>query len=419
MPNSSDAPSLAGAAWLTQPETRAVLAALERGGYPARVVGGAVRNALLGRPVKDIDIATPMLPEDTISVAEQAGLKTIPTGLQHGTVTVIANHTPFEVTTLRRDEETFGRHARVAFTSDWAEDAARRDFTINALYCDAAGVIYDPLGGLADIAEPCIRFINSAKDRIKEDYLRILRFFRFTAEYTNGVPDPDGLAACTALQSGLAKISAERIRSELLRLLAAPAAEPVLAAMATAGLLSNVLGGTADLERFSRLVAIEAALARPGDETLRLGALAVARPGDALRLRDTMRLSNTEYERLSRMVLPDHGYDPGQAELKAKAALYRHGAEAFRDGLLLAWANARDVRADDIGFRERLRLIERWPAPELPVRGQDVMALGVPAGPAVGAILSHFEEWWIAEGFPSDADRLARELQRIAMVTKA
>jgi poly(A) polymerase len=408
---------IADAPWLACEETRAVLAALQHEGQPARIVGGAVRNALLGRPVKDIDIATPVLPDDIVRLAQGAGLKAVPTGLAHGTVTVVVNQTPFEVTTLRRDVETDGRHATVAFTGDWVEDARRRDFTINALYCDGDGHIHDPLGGLADIAVPRVRFIDDPRDRIREDYLRILRFFRFTAEYTSGEPDAAGLAACTELKSGLDHISAERIRSELLRLMTAPAAVRTLTAMIASGILPQILGSEPDLAAFARAADIEDALGRVPDAVLRLAALAVDRPGDATRLKDRLRLSGLEFDRLSQMAMPERGYDPGTAEREAKAALYRHGADVFRDGLLLAWARSGDP-PNHIGRRERLRLIARWPVPELPVRGQDILALGVPSGPLVGVIMSQYEDWWIGEQFPADPERLARELARLVKVTR-
>ncbi|MFM9936028.1 MAG: CCA tRNA nucleotidyltransferase, partial [Novosphingobium sp.] len=246
------------AAWLSAPATQAVFEALERGGYGARAVGGIVRNTLLDLPATDIDIATDALPEDTLRLAAAAGLKTIPTGLAHGTVTVISGGAAYEVTTLRRDVSTDGRHAEVAFTADWAADAARRDFTINALYCDRHGEVFDPLGGLADLDPVQVRFIGNAGQRIEEDYLRILRFFRFTATYVaHGVLDPAGLAACTALRGGLARISGERIQAELLRLLAAPHAVGVTRALIGSGVFAALFDVPAELDRLTRMVAIE------------------------------------------------------------------------------------------------------------------------------------------------------------------
>ncbi len=410
-------PSLAEAGWLKREETQTVLAAIECEA-PARIVGGSVRNALIGVPVKDIDIATPARPETVMKLAEAVGLKVVPTGLEHGTVTVIVNHTPFEVTTLRRDVETDGRRAIVAFTDDWREDANRRDFTINALYCDAGGTVHDPLGGYADLVERKVRFIGDAHDRIREDYLRILRFFRFTAEYTSGDVDKKGLQAAIELQHGLDSLSAERVRAEMMRLIVAPKAAACLAVMARSGVLARVLGVQGDVAAFKRLLGIETALSSRPDPVVRLGVLAVAKLGGAMQLRDKLRLSSNEFERLARTVMPDPAYDPTTPERVAKATLYRHGAQAFIDGLLYAWSRSGDP-SDSIGRRERLRLVDRWTAPEMPVRGSDVLELGIASGPLVGKIISEFEDWWIGAEFPADPARLAEELQRIAMVTKS
>lgn len=404
-------PSLAHAAWLAQPETLAVLDAIEAAGFGARVVGGAVRNALIGTPVKDIDVATTALPHEVMRVAEEAGLRGIPTGIEHGTVTVVAGHVAIEVTTLRRDIETFGRHARVVFTTDWAEDARRRDFTMNALYCDRAGVVHDPLGGYQDLAARRVRFIGDAHDRIREDYLRILRFFRFTAEYSPGQPDASGLAASIELAEGLAGLSAERVRGEMLRLLTASRAVPIVEVMEKAGLIERVLGVAGDVALLERIAASEAWLGRDPDALLRLAALAASQPGRALMLRERLRLSNAEYERLARLGIPDPAFDPATSEQEAKAFIYRHGPEAFSDGVMLAWARS---GADPQGeaWRERLLLPQRWTAPTLPVRGVDVMEAGLAEGPAVGRVVRAFEDWWIAQGFPSERNLLAHALSR-------
>jgi poly(A) polymerase len=394
-------PSLAGAEWLKRPATRAVFAALAGGGEEARAVGGAVRNALVGRPVMDIDIATTALPEEVLRLAAKAGLHAVPTGLAHGTVTVISERIPYEVTTLRCDVETFGRRARVTFTRDWAEDARRRDFTLNALYCDGGGTIHDPLGGWPDLVASRVRFIGDAHARIREDYLRILRFFRFTAEYARGAPDAAGLAACIAERGGMALLSGERIRVELLRLLAAPRAVEAVSAMHEGGILELLIGPAADLRLFDKLGALEEALGRPPDAVLRLGALAVAEPDDAVRLQERLRLSREEAERLARVALRDRGFDPATPAQAAKVFLYRHGPEVYRDAGLIAWARASD-RPGDAARRRRLALPERWRAPQLPVRGADVLALGVAPGPEVGRILSEVESWWIEAGFPAD-----------------
>lgn len=410
-------PSLAGAGWLEDAGTQAVLAAITEAGFDARIVGGAVRNALIGTPVTDVDIATTAVPDEVMRIAKQAGLAAVPTGIAHGTVTVIAHHRPIEVTTLRRDIETFGRQARVTFTTDWAEDARRRDFTLNALYCDAAGTVHDPLGGYPDLVARRVRFIGRAEDRIREDFLRILRFFRFTATYAEGPPDAEGLAASIGLADGLRQLSAERIRAELLRLLAAERAVATVAVMAEAGLVATLLGVPGDVARLGRLAAIEAALGRLADPLLRLAALAGG--GRALvGLGERLRLSNAESERLARLALPaDRAFDPDAPEREARGYLYRFGAEAFRDGVLIAWAG-KGAAADDARWRERFTLPTRWTAPTLPVRGADLLEAGLAEGPAIGRVVRAFEDWWIAEDFPEDSMRLARALSELVKANR-
>lgn len=409
-------PRLVGATWLERASTRAVLDAIAAGGFQARVVGGAVRNALIGVPVKDVDIATTARPEDVIRLAAAAALGAVPTGIAHGTVTVIADHQPIEVTTLRRDIETFGRHARVTFTADWAEDAARRDFTLNALYCDRDGTVHDPVGGYADLVARRVRFIGDARDRIREDYLRILRFFRFTATYAEGPPDADGLAASVALAAGLTQLSAERVRAELLRLLAAPRAVEIVAVMAEAGLIATLVGAPGDLELLRRLAAVETALGHDADPLLRLAALAGG-GRDLTTLGARLRLSNTESERLARLVLPDPAFDPATDDRQARAFLYRFGVEAFRDGVRLAWARS-GAAADDSRWRGRFVLPNRWKVPTLPVRGADLLARGLAEGPAIGRVVRAFEDWWISEDFPRDEVRLARALSALVKANR-
>jgi poly(A) polymerase len=407
-------PSLAGAEWLKRPATRAVFAALTAEGAEARAVGGAVRNALMGTPVKDVDIATTALPADVMRLAAEAGLHAVPTGFEHGTVTVVAKHVPFEVTTLRKDIETFGRHARVTFTTNWTEDALRRDFTMNALYCGAEGTVHDPLGGYSDLKARRVRFIGDAHQRIREDYLRILRFFRFLAQYGNGAePDPDGLAAAIAEKAGLAGLSGERIRAELLLLLGAPGALEAVRAMSGAELLEPLLGVTGNLDRLARLAAIERALARKPDPVLRLAALALDQTDKPARLQERLRLSAAETAKLARAIVSDPAFDPASPEREAQAFLYRHGVEAFIDGALMEWARSGDA-PESAARARRARLPERWNAPELPVRGADVVALGVPAGPEVGRVIGAFEAWWIAQGFPTDPARAKAKLEELA-----
>ena len=409
-------PSLSGATWLVEPATRAVFSALLAEGAEARAVGGAVRNALMGKPVKDIDIATTALPADVMRLAQKAGLHVVPTGIEHGTVTVVAHHVPFEVTTLRRDIETFGRHARVTFTTDWHEDALRRDFTMNALYCASDGTVHDPIGGYGDLAAGRVRFIGDAHARIREDYLRILRFFRFSAQYGSGVPDTEGLAAAIAEKSGLRDLSGERVRTELLLLLAAPATVDALRIMDEAGLLEPWIEAPANIARLACLVDIEAALKREGDPVLRLAAL--ARDDDLdhpTRLQHRLRLSATEAAKLARAGVRDPALEPAPNERLAQAFLYRHGVDAFVDGSLMAWARSSDPPNDKMRTRH-IGLPERWKAPELPVRGSDLLELGVPAGPQVGRLIAAFEDWWIAQDFPSDPQRVRAKLRELVGV---
>lgn len=409
--------SLADEAWLAG-NVRRVLGILADGGYEGRVVGGAVRNALLDTPVKDVDIATTALPADVIRLAEAAGLGAVPTGIAHGTVTVIADRQPIEVTTLRRDVETFGRQARVSFTEDWREDAERRDFTINALYCDANGVVHDPLGGYGDLKARRVRFIGEARERIREDYLRILRFFRFTAEYASGEPDGDGLAAAIEMAPGMVQLSAERVRAELLRLLKAPRAVEIAHVMAEAGFFEALIGTAGDVQALARLAAIEAALGREPDALLRLAALAgIGAGASPSALAERLRLSNADADRLHQVALPSQALVPSADEKKARAFIYRLGAEAFRDGTLLAWSRS-DAAPDCERWRGRFTLAERWTAPVLPVRGADLLSRGLAQGPAVGRILRAFEDWWVAEDFPKDEYRLARTLSNIVKASR-
>jgi poly(A) polymerase len=403
---------LASADWLKRRETQAVFAALAAKGHAARAVGGAVRNALLGRQVVDVDIATTAKPEEVLAAAQDAGLSAVPTGIAHGTITVIADRVPYEVTTLRRDVETHGRHATVAFTDDWAADARRRDFTINALYCGADGEVFDPLGGAPDIEARRVRFIGDPRERIREDYLRILRFFRLTAEYAAGAPDAEGLAACVLERDGLQRLSAERVRQELLRLLVATRGPELVRSMLDYGLLPLVLGVAPRPTLLQRLADLEVVLAREADAILRLAALAVEVPEDASRLAERLRLSNDERERLARvaMSVPDLG--PAESEAGARAYLYAEGAAACRDRALMAWARSGDALASQ-PWRARLSLPERWQPPRFPLGGADVMALGVPAGPRVGELLRAVEAWWIAGDFAVHEAGLRDHLQRL------
>lgn len=405
-------PKLTDATWLTRPETTAVFEALERGGHQARVVGGAVRNGLLGTAVTDVDFATTARPEEIVAAAKAAGLHAVPTGIEHGTVTVIAAGVPFEVTTLRRDLDTDGRHATVAFTSDWAADAARRDFTINALYVDRAGTVHDPVGGYPDLLARRIRFIGDATTRIREDYLRILRFFRFNARYGSGACDPAGLVAAVAERRGMTRLSGERVGQELLKLLAAPGAIAALEVMFDHGLLTELLPAPPALRRMTQLAVIEATLGRAADPVLRLGALTVEIVEDAERIADRLRLSNSERACLRHAAQLDPRLTPALPAPTAQAMLYRLGTAAWGLHVMLAWARC-GADPNDSEWESLLTLPEREPPAVFPVRGADVLRLGEPPGPRVGEILSNLESWWIANGFPPDGAELRKELEHL------
>jgi poly(A) polymerase len=412
-PRFSVSPSLKDADWLSRPETQRVFAALTGPGAETRAVGGAVRDSLLGIPVTEIDLATTALPQEVMTLARKAGLKAVPTGIEHGTVTVIADGKPFEVTTLRRDVETFGRHATVAFTENWEEDARRRDFTLNALYAASDGTVYDPIGGYADLVAGSVRFIGDAEARIQEDYLRILRFFRFNAYYGKGPLDAEGLAASVRLRGGLDQLSAERIAAELRKLLVAPDAVRAVDALFDYGLLTPLLGGVPRVMRFERLAAAEAALGLAPDPALRLAALAVFVAEDAARLAERLHLSNAEQAVLL-LGAEDHGDDHLPDDAAAKRALYRLGPCSFEAHVLLAAADA-GVAPEDRNWRQALRLADRWQPPEFPLRGNDIMALGDIKGPALGNLLHRLEAEWVAGGFAEDRDQLlakARQLMR-------
>jgi poly(A) polymerase len=369
------------------------------------VVGGAVRNALLGEPISEFDVATTAVPQEVIRRATAAGFKPVPTGIEHGTITVVIASRPFEVTTLREDVETFGRHANVRFGRDWRADAERRDFTMNALSAGADGVVHDYVGGLADLKARRVRFIGDAKKRIAEDYLRILRFFRFHAAYGHGLPDAAGLAACIAARAGLGQLSRERVRMELLKLLLARHATAALAVMAESGLLMPVLGGVPDLAGFENMAKVEVAAGVQADAVQRLGALGTRIADDAERLWQRLRLSNVEHERLASMAEAWWRISPAN-EKGARALLYRLGPERFIDRVLLAWARS-PATAHDPAWRALATLPEHWTAPVFPLKAADFIKRGMTPGPALGAALHEAEAAWIAADFPADPEAIA------------
>jgi poly(A) polymerase len=391
---------LDNAPWLKSGPAARVLELLNADGEEARVVGGAVRNALLGVPIGDIDIATTATPDEVTRRAKAAGIKSVPTGIEHGTVTLVVDSRPFEVTTLREDTETFGRRAKVAFGRDWVRDAERRDFTVNGLSVDAEGNVHDYVGGLDDIAARRVRFIGEPERRIAEDYLRILRFFRIHAAYGAGSPDRAGYLACIGGRAGLAGLSAERIRIEILKLMVAGGAAGSVNAMVEGGLSLPIFGGVAYMGPFVALIAIEHGLGLEPDPIRRLGALVVAVTEDARRVASRLRLTNAETRALDAM---GHRWWrlAGMDEARARRRLYRLGEERYRDRLLLAFARSGDA-SDSASWHKLATLPARWTAPKFPLKAADFLARGINQGPDLGQALALAEDAWLAAEFPLD-----------------
>jgi len=399
-------------AWMTAAETRAVLDALRAGGAAVRFVGGCVRDAVAGRQISDIDLATDAPPERVVELLAAARLKAIPTGIDHGTVTAVSAGRPYEVTTLRYDVETDGRRAVVAFTDDWEADAARRDFTMNALSLDPDGSLHDPFGGVADLRAGRVRFVGDPHQRIAEDVLRLLRFFRFYAHYGRPPPDPDALRACRNMAHLLPRLSAERVRVELLKLLAAPDPASVLTLMREEAVLDHFLSQAKAVKRLARLVRIEDEL-RLNDPLRRLAAVLVVDREGACRLAQGLRLSNAERDRLAALVEPDVVVLPESDRAARRRALYRVGAADWADLVLYAWAD-RNGAPGDPGWRELLAAADHWKRPKFPLTGADVKRLGVSEGVAVGDLLRAVEAWWIAGDFTAGRNDCLAELKRIA-----
>jgi poly(A) polymerase len=393
-----------------------VIEALTEGGEEVRFVGGCVRDALAGRPIKDIDLATPLRPNVVIERLERAGLRVLPTGLAHGTVTAIvgAQKDSFEITTLRVDRRTDGRRAEVDFTADWIADAARRDFTINAISLSPDGRIHDPFGGAEDLARGRVRFVGEARKRIQEDYLRLLRFFRFHVTYGVDPLDDEALAAARELAPGLKRLSAERVRDELLRLLAAPDPLACLEAMAETGVLTVVLPESGSLHALDSLLRLEHGTDVAGDPLLRLSALlmvgqkAVALAGKRLKLstRDSRALS------LRETLAETLGFGHGDADLDR--ALHEHGPAVVECAQLLVWARGEEPPAAT-ARSQRLRHIRDWHKVDFPLSGKDLVAEGVAPGPEMGDLLREIEDWWLDQARrPDQAACLERLRARLS-----
>ena len=394
-------------AFLKEKPLADVLAALNGDSEETRVIGGAVRNVLLGLPPAEVDLATTAQPKTVIDRVTATGFKAVPTGIEHGTITVVADGKPFEVTTLREDVETDGRHAVVRFGRDWKQDAERRDFTINAMSMSADGAVHDYCGGLADIEKRIVRFIGNADQRIAEDYLRVLRFFRFFAAYGEGNPDREGYLACARARDKLGQLSRERIRAEILKLLAAKRAPEAMTAMADAGIYDRVFANVPELPALARLVLIEQSNEIAPDAVRRLAAVAVRLEEDAAYLRERLRLSNEEYRRLASMSDRWWRLTPASGETYAKETLYRIGAEEYADRALLSFARS-DASPADEQWGKLLSLPARWTPPRFPLSADDFIKRGVEKGPKLGRALAVAEAAWIAARFPEDAAKLQK-----------
>lgn len=397
---------------MVSPETRAVLDALTAGGAAVRFVGGCVRDAVLGRTIADIDIATDAPPETAMALLEQAGLKAVPTGIEHGTVTAVSGGRPYEITTLRHDVETDGRRAVVAFTDDWEADAARRDFTMNALSLEPDGSVHDPFGGVADLRAGRVRFVGDPRQRIAEDVLRLLRYFRFYAHYGAPPPDTDSLAACREMAHLLPRLSAERVRVELLKLLAASDPAPVVRLMRDEGVLEHFLARATAIDRLDRLVAIEGALGL-NDPLRRLASLLPVDKVTAAHLAQGLRLSNRERDRLVAMAEPVPTPSPAMDAPARRRALYRIGADSWADLVVTTWAGA-GADPGDAGWRELYDAAKGWTRPRFPLAGSDVKKLGIPEGAAVGELLREVEAWWIEGDFRADRKACLERLRALA-----
>lgn len=406
--------TIADAAWLSDKRLQALLATLNEGGEEARIAGGAVRNALMGQDVTDIDIATTTIPDETIRRAEAAGFKAIPTGYDHGTVTVVSEGKPFEVTTLRADVETNGRHAVVAFGRDWQADANRRDFTINALYADAKGKVYDLVGGLKDLKDRNLRFIGEAEERIREDYLRILRFFRFFAWYGAGRPDAQGLKACARLKDGLSGLSVERVWTELKKLLSAPDPHRAILWMRQTGVLTAILPESEKwgIDSMVPLVETEKALGWEPDALLRLAAILPPYPPKIEELAKRLRLSRAETATLVEWAeAPQPSHETSDKTLRQQ--LYQHPAQAKKMRLRLALVATRqramqdaELLRESASLQHQLELVDSYQRPVFPLKGEDLLQLGMKPGKAVGELLGQLEKEWQDSDFSLSRDAL-------------
>ena len=403
------------APWMMAPAARAVIDALTVDGADVRFVGGCVRDALLGRESDDIDIGTPDPPERVLALLKSAGIetRTVPRGIEHGTVTALAGGERYEITTLRRDERTDGRHAEVSFTDDWREDAARRDFTINAMSATPDGTVYDYFGGREDLEAGRVRFVGAPATRIAEDHLRLLRFFRFHAWYGRGELDEEALVACKDAAHTIPSLSGERIQTEMLKLLAAPDPLPTLRAMQDAGVLAALLPEARNTEHLANLIAIESTTIEPADPIRRLAILIAGADGVvAQAVADRWRLSTDDGIRLAALCDLPTALDVDLDHRDQRRLLYRLGRKRYQDVQLLVWALQDEIESET-AYRELQKIALEWVPPEFPITGADVLARGIPEGPEVGRLLKAVENWWIERDFAPDRAALLDRLDTL------
>ena len=393
---------------MSSPEALSVLEILTEGGAEVRFVGGCVRDAVLGRQIRDIDLATGAPPDRVVGLLDASQIKVILTGIAHGTVTAVVGGKPVEITTLRRDIETNGRHAKVEFTDDWTVDASRRDFTINAISLEPNGILHDPFGGLDDLSAHRVRFVGMAKARIGEDVLRLLRYFRFFAHYGQPPADEEALAACREMAPLLSQLSAERVRTELLKMLEARTAGDVMRLMRDEGILDHFLPEAAKFDRLSRLVDLETTQ-EIIDPLRRLAAVLALDSMDLGAFAARLRLSKVQGDRLKTIAENGSLVQPTLNDAERAALLYRVGAREFSDAALIGWAGA-DF---DDGWSALVADSDNWQPKILPVGGDDVMARGVRNGPKVGGVLRTVEDWWIDGGFSADRESCLRQLEKL------
>ncbi|WP_374378030.1 CCA tRNA nucleotidyltransferase [Dongia sp.] len=382
-----------------------VLAALQAAGGEGRFVGGCVRDALLERDIRDIDIATNLEPEAVLAALAKANLRAVPTGIKHGTITAIADHVGFEVTTLRHDLETDGRHATVAFTDDWQQDAARRDLTMNALFCDAGGNIHDYFGGLTDLKEGRVRFVGDPAQRMDEDYLRILRFFRFHADYAVGAFDEAAILAATQRRHELKRLSGERLRQETLKLFTARRGVDVWGEMLGLDFAVAYLPWATSQDRLVKVAALETRLKLRPDAIRRLTALALT--GSGAEIAETLKLSNADRDRLLAGSEARPDFDPS-GDQAIRRQIYALGNDRARDRILLDWQPGENEGA----WHRAFEIVESWPRPTFPLAGRDLIKLGLKAGPELGTRLAEIEAWWIDGDFRADAAQCLAEAKK-------